>query len=767
MRNGSPDREGFVISRMIVISLLTGLAVLVLWMILPDIPAASGPGGHGGGPPRGGGGGGFGIGIQLNIGPRAPVSEEHPADKAERELKQKTPDENVAEPRPKQKTVDVTPLRKLVKPRIPFLTELAIDIDKSLKELAAKDPAGAVKLYKNALAQAQRKGDAQAEREARQNLAFVYYLTGQFKLAAENYEQILAILRNLQDPGQQATALRNFAAVLIAWGNYEEAQTISEEALEKFSSAGIVPGTQMTLNNIAVLEKNEAQYAKAEETFRKALETEKEAGSRRLLALNNLSNLLRMRGEYKEAVETYGQALELAKKMGDSRAEAEALIRIAQVYSEWGRNDKALENAQKALEIFARIGAPTDLANKIIADLQMDAGSVEKAESHAKQADYDSSLGRFYLLKSKPDLAKKHYEQLMNAAKKQDNLDELFTAYTGLGKVFEATKNYREAEKYYSDAVNITEEIRSSLLLSERKNFLAGKINGFARVEPAKGLLRVALKQGKGAQSIYPSEAAKARDFADNLARKVEGAQFEVPEETLKREMAVNDKLASMKIGRSVIPKDMDQARFTDLSGQIKKAESERNTFVESLRQKHKNYADVKYPRPVKLEEAAVGPQEYVLLFDILGDGVGVRLLKGKQVVKAFLVDWKTEDLESEIRKFRQPLEHVQLREFDIQSASTLYNKLLGDTIKLIPDGSSITVIPDGLLALLPFEALVTGGAVDWKKGKWGYYPEGLKYLGDSHPVMYYQSLTALTIARKPWEEARRRTSPRHGRSGF
>jgi len=736
-------------------SLVAAVAALFLGITLPDMLVASGPGGHGGGggggrPPRGGGGG-FGIGIGISITPRAVIPQEDEAEKRWKELEKKAPEPSPmeAEEAPKKKKIaDTSPLRKLVPPRAPYIAELAIDIDKSLRDLAWRDPAGAVKLHKSALAQAQLKRDAQAEREARQYLGHIYFLTGQFRLAAENYQQVLEILRRLQDAGQEAVALRNLAAVFIAWGNYEEAERISQEALERFTNAGLVAEAQMTLNNTAVLEKNRAQYVKAEEKFNRALESDKEAGSRRLLTLNNLGNLLRMRGQYREAVEKYQQASELAKKIGDSRAEAEALTRMAVVFSEWGRNDKALETAQKALEVLTRIGAPTDLANKIIADLYMDSGSLDQAEPHVKQADYDSSLGRFYLLKSKPDVAKKHYEQLMNAAKKQDNLDELFTALTGLGKACEVMKNYREAEKHYTSAMNITEEIRSNLLLSERKNFLAGKINGFARAEPAKGLVRVALKQGKGAQSIYPSESIKARDFADNLAQGAEGSYFDVPQETLKQEMNVNDKLASIKIGRSVIPKDLDQTRFTDLTSQIKKAESDRNTFIETLRQKHRNYAEVKYPKPIKLEEASVGPQDYYLVLDILGEEVGVRLLKGKQVIKAILVDWKLDDLEDEIRKFRQPFEQARLREFNVKAASVLYKRLLADTMKLVPEGNSITIIPDGLLALLPFEALVTGGAVDWKEGRQSYYPDGLTYLGDRHPVVYNQSLTALTLAR-------------------
>jgi hypothetical protein len=72
------------------------------------------------------------------------------------------------------------PSRKLAKPRVPYLTELALDIDWALVNLVLQQPAAVAAIYKNSLSAAKKAGDASKEREAATNLGHVSYLTGRF-----------------------------------------------------------------------------------------------------------------------------------------------------------------------------------------------------------------------------------------------------------------------------------------------------------------------------------------------------------------------------------------------------------------------------------------------------------------------------------------------------------------------------------------------------------------------------------------------------------
>jgi len=299
------------------------------------------------------------------------------------------------------------------------------------------------------------------------------------------------------------------AAAFTSWGNYHKAEEYNRESLATFAETGDVQGQRTVLNNLGLIEKNRGRYSKALEQFRKALEIDTAQDSLRILTLNNLGDLSRSWGDYRKALEYYQASLEVSEKIGDAEEEGKALINIGKVYEELDRYDEAVEKSKKALDIFTTIGVATNWPKKILGDLYLDMGKVDQAEAYVKEAGYDSSLGRYYLFKSQPETAKRYYERLMIAGQEQGNLDELFTAYTGLGKVFEALKQYKQAENYYSKGVDMTEEIRSTLLPSERRNFFAVRIEGFPRSEPAKGLVRVLMKQNKAEQSIYPSEVTR------------------------------------------------------------------------------------------------------------------------------------------------------------------------------------------------------------------------------------------------------------------
>ncbi len=131
-----------------------------------------------------------------------------------------------------------------------------------------------------------------------------------------------------------------------------------------------------------------------------------------------------------------------------------------------------------------------------------------------------------------------------------------------------------------------------------------------------------------------------------------------------------------------------------------------------------------------------------------MGEGLGVKLLKGRQIQDAYFVGLNVKELENDVYTFRNSFEKVKLAQFDVRLAEGLYARLLARPFTQIPKGNSVTIIPDGFLALLPFEALVVQGEAHWQKGPRGPFPQGLTYAADIHPISYYQSVSAMTLVR-------------------
>jgi CHAT domain-containing protein/Tfp pilus assembly protein PilF len=563
--------------------------------------------------------------------------------------------------------------------------------------------------FEKALSIANRIGFAKLQVGALNEIAGVYYERGEFKTALESFENMLEICRKKPEL-LEAVYLYNIGAVYEMWGQYRKA-----------------------------LEYYEQCFATA-----KKLRDLRGQG----LALKGMANVYQSWGQSDRAMEKLQAALDIFRKNRNAESEGTTLIGLGTLYAAQGQIEKGMNYLQQNLELLNKMGIPTDYTKSRIGELYLQMGQIDLAEPYIRETNYLAPLGRLSLAKGEYQQAKKYYEELLEASEESNRVDNKFVAYTGLAKAHEALEDYKKAEEYYEKGMKLTEEIRSGLMPAERKNFFEVKERGFARSEPAQGLTRVRMKLNRAAQSIDSSEVTRARTFSDNIAQKSEGGYAGMPKVLLEKEDALVTKVASLKKELGKTQKDLNPDRYNSLSREIQKAEDELNLFIEMLWQKHKAYASVKYPRPVALKESATRPDEHILIFDVVSEGVGVKLIKGKEIAQTYYVKWSLVDLENDVRRFRLPLEKLKPREFDPELGYRLYRRLISSALSEVPEGSPLVIIPDGILALLPFEALITSGKPVWKTGKYGESPEGLTYLSDVYPISYYQSITAMTLVR-------------------
>jgi CHAT domain-containing protein len=623
-----------------------------------------------------------------------------------------------------------------------------LGIGSSLREKVWDNPRRTLRDLDVALKKARKLRDSAAEVMALGDLGKANLLLGGFPVAENYFQQILAMEKERQNLDGQGGALDHIAAARNAAGRTREALNASREALELFRKTKNRTGQATVLNNMALTFRTQDDYRNAVESLNSALLADDTQDNARSLRLMNLAELHIAYAHYEPAKKALNEALEIQKKTGDVQAQVLTLMSLSDMAVTEGLGEKAVEPLVQALDVLNQAVQPSQTVQKKIGDLWLSLGQPDKARSFVEQSGSQSSWGRYHLATKALPQAEQSFRMLLESCRESRNPDDAFVAHTGLGLAAERRGDLKRAEGDFEDGVKAVEDIRSGMLPAERKNFYAAVVDGFPRVEAAKGLVRVRMKLKKPDQTVSVGEITRAREFADNICRRTDITNLKVPQEVLDRDAELQNVVASLELARAIMPRHRDRERYDSLSKDLDKARAELKAFVSVLWEKHRDYAAARHPRPVDLKDASIGKDEHVVTFDALGEGVGIKLLKGNRVVKAVYVPWNAEDLERDIRAFRKSFETVKLASFNVVLAEELYRKLLAPVLEGVPQGTILTLIPDGVLALLPFEALVTGGSVKWKKAAWGEYPSGLEYVGDRYPIVYYQSLTALTLAR-------------------
>lgn len=579
----------------------------------------------------------------------------------------------------------------------------------------------AVDCYKKSLIAAREFNDIKREANALNNLGGVYLLWGQYGTAIEHYERSFAICREINDLKGQSQILSNLGTVYSIWGHYLEAVAFYENSVSQFRECRDSQGQAYALNNLGLVYKDLGQYGRA--------------------------------------IEHYKKSLTIYREISDLKGQGQVLNNLGEVYAAQGQYSKALTNFFKGPEIFKTIGVPSTLANYNIGNLYLSMGEIEKAEPFLEESHSGSTLGRLGLLKGDYALATKHYGTLLKSSEENRSVADLFTAYTGLGASYEATGDVKQAEECYLKAVNLTEDLRSSLPKAQREKFFDVRINGFLRTAPYDGLARARMKLNKPLEAFKVSEYTKSRIFAETMSKRSESSGVDVPAEVLKQDHELTDQFAALKKKRQEGYQKANQQIISVIEPQLQEMEKKFQDHVKRLREHYPLFAATKYPEPMNLTETELKPDEWVLAYHVTDSGIIIYLIKGKEIVKALFRPITKDNLDSLVLKFRKPLEitpgkdnlYERLTSFDLAAGKELSDLLLSDILESLPPNVPLLIVPDDSLGTLPFEMLVLndkGFIVPSKTSTDFTYVSGAEFFGDRNPLCYSQSVTALTLAR-------------------
>jgi len=223
----------------------------------------------------------------------------------------------------------------------------------------------ALPLYKQALAIKKALGEGHPDyASSLNNLAALYSAMGLYEKALPLYKQALRVRKKAlgEEHPDYALSLNSLAELYRVMGSYTKALPLNEQALaiNKKAFGEDHPGYAQSLNNLAVLYESMGSYGKALPLYKQTLAIRKKAlgeeHSDYASSLNLLAGLYRVIGSYGKALPLYKQALAIRKKaLGEDHPDyALSLNNLALLYNSMGSYAKALPLYEQASEVYKK-----------------------------------------------------------------------------------------------------------------------------------------------------------------------------------------------------------------------------------------------------------------------------------------------------------------------------------------------------------------------------------------------------------------------------
>jgi CHAT domain-containing protein/Tfp pilus assembly protein PilF len=557
-----------------------------------------------------------------------------------------------------------------------------------------------------------------------------------------------------------ASSLNSLALLYRDQGEYARAEPMYQKALalRKQVLGERHPAYANSLHNLAALYQDQREYAKAEPLHQKTLDIIKQALGERhphyAVCLNNLAELYRSEGEYAKAEPLYRKALDIVKQVLGERHPlyATSLNNLAELYRSEGDYAKAEPLNQKALDITKQVlgerhpAYATSLNN--LAVLYKSHGDYRKAEPLYRQA--------IAALRQRPNGPAVEFEQL--TAPDLRLLPGTVTALANYCAVLEerlgpqpTALQLRSADHAFAVALAVRERLRQEVLEQDASKLQHGA-EAVDLIPRRIGLCqRLFDREGKVSDletAFAVAEQGSGRVFLEQLGKARAQTVGRVSTELRDQEAAFRRQLRELdtRIAREQDrPSDKrDPERVGKLLDEQKQMEARLNELVRRMEQEYPQYAALKYPKPCSLAEAraCLAPKEVALLF-VPGNKrsyvilVDARPARGDRAHGLAIYPLPGHaDIADGISRLTERDTFEALGKARA-AARHAYQLLLAPVRERIR-GKDLVVVPGGPLAYVPFEALVEDG----------------HYLIERHRIRYAPSLTALHLVRL-WEQTR------------
>jgi predicted ATPase/DNA-binding SARP family transcriptional activator len=245
------------------------------------------------------------------------------------------------------------------------------------------DYAEAKQIFEESLAFYQSLGDRYGTAQVLDGLGDVAVRQGSHDEAQRHYEEGLALRRQIGDVWGISTSLGSLGGLAGRLGRYDKARRWFEESLSIGRELGNPRGIAASLHNLSTLAYLQEDYAEAKRLRLETLAICREIGYRWGIAsaLKSLGDVAGRMGEYGKARQYLLQSLTILEETGDRRSLAYALNSLGTIERMMGRHQEARSYFRHALQAAIEIQEPALALDvlKGIAQLSSEAGKIERA----------------------------------------------------------------------------------------------------------------------------------------------------------------------------------------------------------------------------------------------------------------------------------------------------------------------------------------------------------------------------------------------------
>ncbi len=640
----------------------------------------------------------------------------------------------------------------------------------------------ALAYYKQGLVIHENVGDKQGEGAGLTNIGNVLWHMGSYKEALVYYKQALTIDREIRDRKGEGADLANIGNVYQDLGQSEKALSYYEQALAIHREIGNRRDEGATIANIGIVYRTIGHYGKAQDYYIRSLVIHKETGDkqRQSTTLTNIGNLFWDMGQYEKALNYHKQALVISQEIGNRRGQGSILTNIGAAYHNLSQYDKALFYCEQALVIHEDIGdrgsQGGDLAN--IGLLHSSLGRYKKGLSYLERSleihkkignrremgNSLNNIGEVYYKIGQYSKAHLFCYNSMKIFLECNAPDVLWMAQSQLGKAEAKLKKHNYAVKYYEQALNSIESVRTHISDSEFKiSFMRDRVYVYDEfIEFLKNFHKRDPNKGYDKKAFEILERKQGRVFLEQMGKSGARNYAGFPDEVRNKETELDNQIAifqsDLENERSKPLKDRNTNRISSLEQYLKKAKTDQEAFEKEIQTRYPDYYAIKYPKPVRLSELqnnVLKPGETMLIYGVMKKTACLWLVSKDQFAffpiditeKAFSEkvnlfrkgsDALTKAIKTKLPDFRfSKIYKKSLKEMH-RSSHELYDLLIPKKARsFIPKEKTLYIIPTSSLYGLPFEALIT--KTDEK---------GVRYLIEDHPIAYLSSASLLKIIR-------------------